>query len=286
VPLFVEELTKAVVESGLLQDAGDRFKLTGPLPPLAIPATLYDSLMARLDRFAPVKEVAQIGAVIGREFSHQLLAAVVDIPVEQLDQALGQLVASELVFQRGTPPEATYSFKHALVQDAAYQSLLRSKRHQLHAKIARMMEERFSEIAETRPELLAHHFTEAGLASQAIVYRQRAGERDLRRSAYAEAISHLKQGVELLEALPDRPERVGQELSLRLTLGSALMATRGYAGPEVGETYLRARASCVGSSAKRRRSSSPRCMGCIGSITFGASCEPPATPASSFSSWR
>ena len=244
VPLFVEELTKAVVEFGLLQDAGDRFKLTGPLPPLGIPATLYDSLMARLDRSAPVKEVAQIGAVIGREFSHQLLAAVVDIPAEQLDQALGQLVASELVFQRGTPPDATYSFKHALVQDAAYQSLLRSKRHQLHGKIARMMEERFPEIAETRPELLAHHFTEAGLASQAIVYRQRAGERDLRRSAYAEAINHLKQGLELLEALPDRPERVGRELSLRLTLGSALMATRGYAGPEVGETYLRARELC------------------------------------------
>ena len=244
VPLFIEELTKAVVESGLLKDAGGRFELTGPLPPRAIPTTLYDSLMARLDRFAPVKEVAQIGAVFGREFSYQLLAAVVDIPAAQLDLALSQLVASELVFQRGTPPDAMYSFKHALVQDTAYQSLLRSKRHQLHAKIARMMEERFPEIAEARPELLAHHFTEAGLASQAIVYRQRAGERDLERSAYAEAISHLKQGLEVLEALPDRPERVRQELSLRLALGSALTATQGYAGPEVGETYLRARELC------------------------------------------
>ena len=244
VPLFIEELTKAVVESGLLQDAGGRLELTGPLPPRAIPTTLYDSLMARLDRFAPVKEVAQIGAVFGREFSYQLLAAVIDIPAAQLDQALGQLVASELVFQRGTPPEAMYSFKHALVQDTAYQSLLRSKRHQLHAKIARMMEERFPEIAEARPELLAHHFTEAGLASQAIVYRQRAGERDLERSAYAEAISQLKQGLELLEALPDRPERVRQELSLRLALGSALTATRGYADPEVGDAYLRARELC------------------------------------------
>jgi class 3 adenylate cyclase/predicted ATPase len=244
VPLFIEELTKAVVESGLLQDAGGRLELTGPLPPRAIPTTLYDSLMARLDRFAPVKEVAQIGAVFGREFSYQLLAAVIDIPAAQLDQALGQLVASELVFQRGTPPEAMYSFKHALVQDTAYQSLLRSKRHQLHAKIARMMEERFPEIAEARPELLAHHFTEAGLASQAIVYRQRAGERDLERSAYAEAISQLKQGLELLEALPDRPERVRQELSLRLALGSALTATRGYADPEVGDAYLQARELC------------------------------------------
>jgi class 3 adenylate cyclase/predicted ATPase len=244
VPLFIEELTKAVVESGLLQDAGGRLELTGPLPPRAIPTTLHDSLMARLDRFAPVKEVAQIGAVFGREFSYQLLAAVIDIPAAQLDQALGQLVASELVFQRGTPPEAMYSFKHALVQDTAYQSLLRSRRHQLHAKIARMMEERFPEIAEARPELLAHHFTEAGLASQAIVYRQRAGERDLDRSAYAEAISQLKQGLELLEALPDRPDRVRQELGLRLALGSALTATRGYADPEVGDAYLQARELC------------------------------------------
>src|SRR5215471_7859146 len=244
VPLFVEELTKSVVESGLLQDAGSRFEMTGPLPPRTIPATLHDSLMARLDRFSPVKEVAQIGAVIGREFSYELLAAVVHIPAGQLVQALGQLVASELVFQRGTPPEATYSFKHALVQDTAYQSLLRSKRHLLHAKIARIMEERFPEIAEARPELLAHHFTEAGLASEAIVYRQRAGERNLGRSAYVEAISHLKQGLELLKALPDCPERVEQELNLRLTLGSALTATQGYAGPEVGATYLRTRELC------------------------------------------
>jgi class 3 adenylate cyclase/predicted ATPase len=244
VPLFVEELTKAVVESGLLQNAGGRLELTGPLPPRAIPSTLHDSLLARLDRFAPVKEIAQIGAVIGREFSYELIAAVVDIPAKHLDQALGQLVSSELVFQRGTPPEAIYNFKHALVQDTAYQSLLSTKRHQLHARIARVMEERFPEVAEARPELLAHHFTEAGLASQAIAYRLRAGERDLERSAYAEAISHLKQGLQLLEALPDRRERVGQELSLRLTLGSALMATRGYAGQEVGEAYLRARELC------------------------------------------
>jgi class 3 adenylate cyclase/predicted ATPase len=244
VPLFIEELTKVIVESGLLQDAGNRFELIGPLPLLAIPTTLHDSLMARLDRFASVKEIAQVAAVIGREFSYQLLAAVVDIPVAQLDKALAQLVASELAFQHGTLPEATYTFKHALLQDAAYQSLLRSKRHQLHAKIARTIEERFPEVAETRPELLAHHFTQAGLASEAIIYRQRSGERDLKRSAYAEAISHMKQGLELLDALPDPQERVKQELSLRLTLGSALMATRGYAGPEVGETYLRARELC------------------------------------------
>src|SRR5262249_6148452 len=181
---------------------------------------------------------------IGREFSYELLAAVVHFPAGQLEQALSQLVASELVLQRGTPPEAMYSFKHSLVQDTAYQSLLRSKQHQLHSKIGRTMEERLPELAETRPELLAHHFTEAGLASQAIIYWQRAGDRDLKRSAYAEAISHLKEGLELLEELPGRPERIGQELSLRLTLASALTATKGYAGPEVGEAYLRARELC------------------------------------------
>ena len=141
VPLFVEELTKTVLESGLLADAGDRYELSGPLPPLAIPATLHDSLLARLDRLAPVKEVAQIGAAIGREFSHALLAAVADRPEAELRAALDQLVASELVFRRGTPPEATYSFKHALVQDAAYGTLLKSRRQQLHARIAKVLEE-------------------------------------------------------------------------------------------------------------------------------------------------
>ena len=145
VPLFVEELTKTVLESGLLADAGDRYELSGPLPPLAIPTTLHDSLMARLDRLAPVKEVAQIGAVIGREFSHELLAAVSPLPEDKLGEALDQLVASELVFRRGAPPEATYTFKHALVQDAAYQSLLKSKRQQLHARIAEALEEQFRE---------------------------------------------------------------------------------------------------------------------------------------------
>ncbi len=148
VPLFVEELTKTVLESGLLADAGDHYELAGPLPPLAIPATLHDSLMARLDRLAPVKEVAQIGAVIGREFTHELLAAVAPMSGSQLGDALDQLVHSELVFRRGAPPDATYSFKHALVQDAAYQSLLKSRRQQLHARIAGVLEATESGIGE------------------------------------------------------------------------------------------------------------------------------------------
>jgi class 3 adenylate cyclase/predicted ATPase len=244
VPLFVEELTKAVLESGLLQEEGDRYTLTGPLPALAIPETLYDSLMARLDRLGPVKEVAQIGAVIGREFEYELLAAVAPLSGNELAHALIELVDSELVFRRGAPPHAAYTFKHALVQDAAYASLLRSKRQQLHARIAVVLEEQFPETAETRPELLAHHFAEGGLNQQAMAYLQRAGERAIERSAYTEAIGHLTRGLELLQPLPEAPERVLQELDLRIALGSALMATRGYAGLEVEGTYLRARELC------------------------------------------
>jgi class 3 adenylate cyclase/predicted ATPase len=244
VPLFVEELTKTVLESGLLREEADRYTLAGPLAPLAIPATLYDSLMARLDRLAPVREVAQVGAVIGREFGHELLAAVVPLPNDELAHALAELVDSELVFRRGTPPHAVYTFKHALVQDAAYASLLRGKRQQLHGRIAAVLEGRFPEAAEAEPELLARHFAEAGIGPQAIAYLRKAGERAAERSAYAEAIGHLKQGLELLQALPDGPERILQELDLQLALGAALMATRGYAGPEVEETYLRARELC------------------------------------------
>jgi class 3 adenylate cyclase len=184
VPLFVEELTKTVLESGLLVDKGIRYELAGPLPPLAIPATLHDSLMARLDRLAPIKEVAQIGAVIGREFSHDLLlAAVASISANQLGDALEQLVSSELVFRRGTPPDATYTFKHALVQDAAYQSLLKSTRQQLHARVAEALEDQFPETANSQPELLAHHFTEAHQFESAIGYWLKAGERAAARSA-------------------------------------------------------------------------------------------------------
>jgi class 3 adenylate cyclase/predicted ATPase len=244
VPLFVEELTKVVLESGLLQEEGDRYTLAGPLPALAIPATLYDSLMARLDRLAPVREVAQVGAVIGREFSHELLAAVAPTPGDEFAHALTELVDSELVFRRGAPPHATYTFKHALVQDAAYASLLRGKRQQLHARIAQVLEEQFPETAATRPELLARHFAEAGLTRRAVAYLQKAGDRASERSAYAEAVSHLTRGLELLHTLPDDTERTLQELDLQIALGAALMATRGYAAPEVAETYLQARELC------------------------------------------
>jgi predicted ATPase len=251
VPLFLEELTKTVLESGLLTDAGDRYELSGSLPLLAIPATLHDSLMARLDRLAPVKEVAQIGAVIGREFSHELLAAVAPMVASQLADALEQLVNSELVFRRGLPPEATYRFKHALVQDAAYQSLLKSKRQELHARIAQVLEQS-PDTADAAPEVLAQHFTDAGLYAQAVRYWHKAGELAAGRSASVEAIAHLSKGLELVGNLPDEPKRAEQEFALRLAIGGPLIATEGYAVAEVERTYSRAWALCdqLGQSAE------------------------------------
>jgi class 3 adenylate cyclase len=245
VPLFVEELTKAVLESGLLVDAGDHYELSGPLPPLAIPATLHDSLLARLDHFAPAKEVAQIGAAIGREFSHALLAAVTDRPEDQLRDALAQLVSSELVFRRGTPPEATYSFKHALVRDAAYGTLLKSRRQHLHARIAQVLEEQFPEIAESQPALLAHHSTEAGLTANAVDYRRRAARLAVAQSAHLEAIAEATKGLEALAGLPDGPERRRQELDLQLALGRGFLIAKGEAAPETGSAYSRAVELCA-----------------------------------------
>src|SRR5207244_227452 len=167
VPLFVEELTKMVLESGLLQEREERYELTGPLLPLAIPATLHDSLMARLDRLATVKGLAQLGATLGREFAYALLQAVSPWDEETLQRGLQQLVEAEFLYQRGLPPQATYLFKHALIQDTAYQSLLRSTRQQYHQRIAQVLAEQFPETAETQPELLAYHYTEAGLSAQA-----------------------------------------------------------------------------------------------------------------------
>jgi predicted ATPase/class 3 adenylate cyclase len=241
VPLFVEELTKTVLESDLLTDLGNRWELSGPLPRLAIPTTLHDSLMARLDRLGPVKEVAQIGAVIGREFSQELLAAVAPISANLLSGALEKLVSSELVFRRGAPPEATYNFKHALVQDAAYRSLLRSRRQQLHGRIAHVLEEHFPEAVATKPELLAHHFTEARQIESAVGYWLKAGERAAARSANLEAIRHLTRGLEALGTLPESPERDRRELAFQIAIGTPLIAVQGYSAPRTGATFGRAR---------------------------------------------
>jgi predicted ATPase len=244
IPLFVEELVKMILESGLVREEADCYVLTGPLPPLAIPSTLHDSLMARLDRLSAARDLAQLGAVLGREFAYELLQAVSPLDETTLQQGLAQLVDAELVYQRGLPPQSRYIFKHALIQEAAYQSLLRSTRQRYHQRTVQMLEVQFPETVETQPELVAHHYTEAGLAEHAIPYWQRAGQRASERSAHVEAIGHLTKGLEVLQALPDTPERTPQELDLQIALGQALLATKGQAALDVGHTYNRARELC------------------------------------------
>jgi class 3 adenylate cyclase/predicted ATPase len=239
-PLFVEELTKAVLESGILIEDAEGYRLDGPLPPLAIPATLQDSLMARLDRLASVKEIAQIGAAIGREFSYPLMRALVACDETALRSALAQLEQAELVFRRGEPPEAVYSFKHALMRDAAYETLLKSRRHQLHGQIARVLEEEFSDTMGSEPEIVAYHFTQAGLVDPAIDYWLKAGNLALSRSANAEAAKHFRQGIELI-AQASATTRTRKELDLYLGLGPAMAATEGYATPETRRVFSYAR---------------------------------------------
>jgi class 3 adenylate cyclase/tetratricopeptide (TPR) repeat protein len=242
IPLFIEELTKAIVESGDLADAGDHYTAKRSMSSLAIPTTLHASLLARLDRLAPVREVAQIGAALGRNFSHELISAVVPMQQKQLDDALAQLVSAELVFRRGTPPDAEYVFKHALVQDAAYSTLLRGRRQQLHARIASTLESRFPEIVATHPALLAQHWTAGGQSENAVGYRLKAGQQAVVRSAMTEAVAQLQKGLGLVADLPETPRRAQQELDLQIALGRALSATRGYSSSAVGETIGRARA--------------------------------------------
>ena len=240
-PLFVEELTKAVLEADMLVEDVDGYRLDGPLPPLAIPATLQDSLMARLDRRAPVREIAQVGAAIGREFSYTLLRALVGRDEAALRHALDQLEEAELVFRRGEPPDALYTFKHALVRDAAYETLLKSRRHQLHGQIAHLLEGRFADGVASRPEIVAHHFTEAGLLEPAIDYWLKAGNLALSRSANAEAVRHLRRGIELTQSLAPASARARKELEFSLALGPAIAATEGYAAPETLRLFSRAR---------------------------------------------
>lgn len=244
IPLFVEELTKAVVESGVLTDAGDRYTLVGPLPALAIPTSLNASLLARLDRLAPVREVAQIGAALGRQFSHALISAIAPMPQPQLDDALAQLLHAELIFRRGTPPDAEYTFKHALVQDAAYGTLLRDRRQQLHGRIATALEQKFPEIVEMQPERLAQHCAEAGFIEKAVGYCLKAGQQAIARGTMTEAVAQLRKGLDILAGLPDGAARQEQELDLQIALGHALDTTKGLAALEAGEAYARARRLC------------------------------------------
>jgi class 3 adenylate cyclase/tetratricopeptide (TPR) repeat protein len=249
VPLFVEELTKAVLESGLLTDAGDHYEFLGPPPPLAIPATLHDSLLARLDHLAPAKEVAQIGAAIGREFSHALLAAVADRPGPELHAALDQLVQSELIFRRDTPAEVTYAFKHALVRDAAYESMLKSRRRTLHGRIAAVLQR----SPATAPDLLAQHLAGAGMAAAAARAYARAAQGNIVRGAGEEAITQLDMAMRLLEDEPQDDERGRLEAELLVTRGDALRVVQGTAAPETVAAYRQARELSEQLGARRHR---------------------------------
>jgi len=244
VPLYVEELTKTILASNILRDAGERFELTGPLSSLSIPDTLQESLMARLDRLPQVRELAQLGSVLGREFAYEMISGLSTLGDTLLQEGLSQLVETELLYQRGRPPRARYVFKHALVQDAAYGSLLRRSREQAHRQVAELLETRFPETIETHPELFAHHLNEAGQSERAVEYYLKAGARALRTCANIEAIAHLNKGLEIVAAMPAGPEQDRHELGLLMTLGPALIATKGYAAPDVEPAYRRALVLC------------------------------------------
>jgi class 3 adenylate cyclase/predicted ATPase len=239
IPLFVEELTKAVLESELLKKE-EGFRIDGSLLPFVIPATLKDSLMARLERLAPVSQVVQAGAAIGRSFSYAMIASLTGQSVTSLRAALQSLVDAELIFQRGTPPDATYVFKHALIQEAAYDSLLRSRRQALHARIVHTIETHFPEIMEIEPELLAHHCICAGLTEKTIEYSSNAGHRALQRSNLAEAANHFRVAIGALATQPDSSEHRRRELSCQTAMAQALIGAKGYGAPETMAAWQRA----------------------------------------------
>ena len=244
-PLFVEELTKMVLESGLLQEAGDRYEVARASGALAIPTTLHDSLIARLDRLGSAKTVAQVAAVLGRTFPHELLQAVSPVDTVALDDALARLLEAGLLYEHSPRPQTRYLFKHALIQEAAYQSLLRTTRQRHHRRVAETLAEKFPEVADTQPELLAHHYTEAGLGAQAVPYWLRAGQRAVERSANVEAISHLSRGLGLLREMPEDADRDQREIALLTTLGPPLMAVRGQSAEEVEKVLCRAQELCT-----------------------------------------
>ena len=241
IPLFLEELTKTLLESVPVDAAGNREDGSAAPERFSIPASLQDSLMARLDRLDVAKGVAQLAAVLGRRFSEELLRAVWPHSQDELTRALTRLVDAELVYQRGLSPDATYTFKHALVQDVAYQSLLKATRRDHHRRIAGVLEEKFPKVVATEPEVLGRHFSEGGLADRAVHYWQLAADLAVRRSADMEAVSHFGKGLEQLNTLPESVERDTQELALRIGLGPSLSITKGHGSPDFIQNYERAR---------------------------------------------
>jgi predicted ATPase len=243
VPLFVEETTKAVLEGGLLREEAGRFVLSAALPALGIPITLKDSLMARLDRLPGVKRVAQLAAAIGRHFSGELLAAIAGLPATDLARALDRLVGAGLVVPP-PDPDGAYAFRHALLRDIAYESMLHASKRTIHERIAEALETEFAELGAAQPELLAHHLANAGFAERAALRYRDAGRRAATRSDNAEAVAHLSAGMALVESLPDGRARDEQELALQVLRAGALRATKGIAHPSTGEAYERARWLC------------------------------------------
>jgi class 3 adenylate cyclase/tetratricopeptide (TPR) repeat protein len=244
IPLFIEELTTMILESGLLIEGEEMYKLLDPFPRLAIPSTLKDLLMARLDRLETPKDLVQVGATLGREFNHELLSAVLLLDGSSLKRELAKLVEAGILNQKDYPSQATYFFKHALIQEAAYESILKSKRQIYHRKVAEVLEEKFPETKENQPELLARHYTEAELSEEAIPLWLKAGKRATERSAHAEAINHLSRGLELLKSVSSTPKRLEQELNFQVALGAPLRVTEGFAGAGVENAYLRAMELC------------------------------------------
>jgi class 3 adenylate cyclase/predicted ATPase len=242
VPLFIEEITRAILESGDLEEDAERYVLRGSIRDFVIPSSLQDSLIARLDRLGVAKDVALTASIIGREFSYELLDAIARVPQATLLEALEQLVRSDLLGQRGTPPQSRYIFKHALIRDAAFQSILKARKRELHEHIAEVLASRFPEIAETEPELLAHHFTEANLVDRALAYWRKAAERAAKRLAYIEALGHVDRAMKLVTGLPVSPERDEWELNFLVIEGPSRMALDGWDSPPAKLLYEKARA--------------------------------------------
>jgi len=242
IPLFVEEMTIMMQESGVLERTDEA--VTTNWLKREIPATLQDLVMARLERLEGNRELAQLAATLGREFSHDLLAAVTTLKEHELQAELAKLVNAEILYQKGRPPRRTYIFKHALLEDALYNALVKGKRQSFHRRIAEVMEAQFPQTVETRPELLAHHFTEATLKEKAIGYWLKAGIHARDKSANVEAIGHLTKGLELLRTFDESPERDAQELQFLNPLGSVYQASRGYSAAEVAPVFQRARELC------------------------------------------
>ena len=240
IPFYIEELTRAILDSDQFIEYDDHFRLRMPLSQFSIPSTLQDSLMAKLDRLGPDKEMAQISAIVGREFQHDLLKSIIDISENNFEKSLSALVISEMLYQRGLPPHSSYMFRHALVHEAAYQSLLKKTRLKYHQIIAGIITARFPSLVEQNPEVIAHHFHQAGMWDKALGYWLIAGERALRRCAGIDAIIHLNKGLECYKHLPSDQQNPAFELTLQARLGMANIMTRGYGSAEVEACFSRA----------------------------------------------